>query len=143
MAQGSHPQFAKLVFQQGDLYRNRKIIFIGFFHTIISYRDYTNVSQLVKDMFLAVPLNPFSDSLISKDAEDKPGIQLNIEIYISLKISSDWIPITINIKKKLKRATKHIKLFQKINLYSHMYIKCNPDLNFMFTEGIEPGEVCS
>lgn len=94
-------------------------------------------------MFLAVPLNPFSDSLISKDAEDKPGIQLNIEIYISLKISSDWVPITINIKKKLKRDTKQINLFQKINLYSHTYIKCNPDHNFMFTEGIEPGEVCS
>ncbi len=35
-------------------------------------------------MFLAVPLSPFTDSLISKDAEDKPGIQLNVEIYISL-----------------------------------------------------------
>lgn len=44
--------------------------------------EITENNKKGKIMNAAVPLGPFSDSLISKDAEDKPEIQSNIDIYI-------------------------------------------------------------
>jgi hypothetical protein len=75
----------------------------------------------------AVPLFPLSDSLISKDAEDKPGIKINIYIYISLpafsKIASTVIiPIAIYHEEIDKSYISSKRDSDNQALYFHTYI---------------------